>query len=110
MTTSQPPENEKNSSGSDHRQGKNGKDKRQGQLLVGFALETENEVANAKSKLERKNADMIVLNSLRNPGAGFAVGTNQVTYIDRQGRIKAQELKSKEEVASDILDYLPSLS
>ena len=87
-----------------------GKDKRQGQLLVGFALETENEVANAKSKLERKNADMIVLNSLRNPGAGFAVGTNQVTFIDRQGRIKAQELKSKEEVASDILDYLPSLS
>ena len=86
-----------------------GKDKRPNQLLVGFALETENEIENAITKLKRKNADMIVLNSLRNPGSGFAVSTNQVTFIDKHGRVEAQELKSKEEVASDILDYLSSL-
>lgn len=87
-----------------------GNEKRKGQLLVGFALETENELENAESKLKRKNADLIVLNSLRNPGAGFAVATNQVTFVDRKGRVESLALKTKEEVASDILDYLPSLA
>lgn len=86
-----------------------GRTKKAGQILVGFALETENEIENAKAKLERKNADMIVLNSLRNPGAGFAVPTNQVTFLDRKGRVVPHGLKTKEEVASDILDFISTL-
>ena len=86
-----------------------GRTKKADQILVGFALETENELGNARQKLERKNADLIVLNSLRNPGAGFACATNQVTLVDRKGNVVPQSLKSKEEVASDILDYVPAL-
>jgi phosphopantothenoylcysteine decarboxylase/phosphopantothenate--cysteine ligase len=80
-----------------------GKIKRDGQLLIGFALETENEVENAKKKLHNKNADLIVLNSLRTAGAGFRTATNQVTIFARDGREFASELKSKQEIAEEIL-------
>ena len=80
-----------------------GKIKRDGQLLVGFALETENEVENAKKKLHNKNADLIVLNSLRTAGAGFRTATNQVTIFGKDGREFASELKSKQEIAQEIL-------
>ena len=80
-----------------------GKTKRDGQLLVGFALETENEVENAKKKLHTKNADLIVLNSLRTAGAGFRTATNQVTIFAKDGREFASELKSKQEIAEEIL-------
>ena len=72
------------------------------QFLVGFALETENEEANAKNKLKRKNLDAIVLNSLQDKGAGFGGATNKVTFIDKNLNVKAFELKTKPEVASDI--------
>lgn len=80
-----------------------GKIKRDDQLLVGFALETENEVENAKKKLHTKNADLIVLNSLRTAGAGFRTATNQVTIFGKDGREFASELKSKQEIAEEIL-------
>ena len=80
-----------------------GKIKRDNQLLVGFALETENEVENAKKKLHNKNADLIVLNSLRTAGAGFRTATNQVTIFGKDGREFASELKSKQEIAQEIL-------
>ncbi|PRX54509.1 bifunctional phosphopantothenoylcysteine decarboxylase/phosphopantothenate--cysteine ligase CoaBC [Flagellimonas meridianipacifica] len=72
------------------------------QFLVGFALETENEMENAKDKLERKNLDAIVLNSLKDDGAGFGSGTNKVSFIDKNLEIKTFALKTKPEVASDI--------
>jgi phosphopantothenoylcysteine decarboxylase/phosphopantothenate--cysteine ligase len=72
------------------------------QLLVGFALETNNEVANAKSKLERKNLDLIVLNSLQDKGAGFAGNTNKITIIDKANKLTDYTLKSKDLVAKDI--------
>ena len=72
------------------------------QTLIGFALETENEVANAQTKLEKKNLDAIVLNSLRDAGAGFGTDTNKVTFITKETQISFP-LKSKEEVAKDIL-------
>lgn len=72
------------------------------QTLIGFALETENEVANAQTKLEKKNLDAIVLNSLRDTGAGFGTDTNKVTFITKETQISFP-LKSKEEVAKDIL-------
>ncbi|GJH41069.1 phosphopantothenoylcysteine decarboxylase [Capnocytophaga sp. HP1101] len=72
------------------------------QTLIGFALETENEVANAKAKLEKKNLDGIVLNSLRDAGAGFGTDTNKITFITKNEEISFP-LKSKEEVAKDIL-------
>jgi len=72
------------------------------QFLVGFALETNNELENAKGKLKRKNLDLIVLNSLRDKGAGFKKATNKVTLIDKQERITKFDLKSKREVAQDI--------
>lgn len=80
-----------------------GKIKRDDQLLIGFALETENEVENAKKKLHNKNADLIVLNSLRTAGAGFRTATNQVTIFSKDGREFASELKSKQEIAEEIL-------
>ena len=80
-----------------------GKIKRDNQLLVGFALETENEVENAKKKLHNKNADLIVLNSLRTAGAGFRTATNQVTIFGKDGREFASELKSKQEIAQEII-------
>ncbi len=77
-------------------------------ILVGFALETENEESNAESKLERKNLDFIVLNSLRDQGAGFGVDTNRVTFIDRAGR-EQLPLISKKEVAERIADKIEEL-
>lgn len=72
------------------------------QFLVGFALETENEIDNATSKLKRKNLDAIVLNSLQDKGAGFGSATNKITFIDKNSLLKTFKLKTKTEVASDI--------
>lgn len=85
-----------------------GKRKREGQILVGFALETEHEVEHAKEKLVRKNLDFIVLNSLNDKGAGFRTDTNKITIIDREGTT-AYPLKSKTKVAEDIVDKLAEL-
>jgi phosphopantothenoylcysteine decarboxylase/phosphopantothenate--cysteine ligase len=76
------------------------------QFLVGFALETNNEIENAKSKLKRKNLDAIVLNSLQDKGAGFATETNKITIIDKNLNEKAFELKSKAAVAKDIINEI----
>lgn len=76
------------------------------QFLVGFALETENEIEYAKGKLKKKNLDLIVLNSLNDSGAGFGKPTNKVTFIDKDFNIFPQELKSKEAVAKDIIDQI----
>ncbi|WP_439559655.1 bifunctional phosphopantothenoylcysteine decarboxylase/phosphopantothenate--cysteine ligase CoaBC [Dyadobacter sp.] len=76
------------------------------QLLIGFALETENEMQNAAEKLARKNLDYIVLNSLNDAGAGFAHDTNKITVIEKNGTKRLFELKSKEEVARDILQIV----
>jgi len=73
-----------------------------GQFLVGFALETENELENAKGKLQHKNLDAIVLNSLKDDGAGFGTNTNKITFIDKNFDIKTFALKTKPEVALDI--------
>lgn len=81
-----------------------GAKKRAGQTLVGFALETDNETANALDKLERKNLDYIVLNSLRNAGTCFGTDNNQVSVIARNGERRDFGLKPKAEVAADILD------
>ena len=83
-----------------------GKQKSENQCVVGFALETEHEEANALSKLKNKNADIIVLNSLRNEGAGFQCHTNLVTMLDRNGNKVQGELKDKEQVAEDIVAYI----
>ncbi|WP_019947736.1 phosphopantothenoylcysteine decarboxylase domain-containing protein [Hymenobacter aerophilus] len=80
-----------------------GKTKQPEQFSVGFALETENEQAHALGKLERKNFDLIVLNSLRDAGAGFRHDTNQVTLLEADGRATAFGLKSKTAVAHDIV-------
>ncbi len=72
------------------------------QFLVGFAMETHNELENAKGKLERKNLDAIVLNSLNDKGAGFGNGTNKVTFIDKNSTVTAFDVKMKAEVAKDI--------
>jgi phosphopantothenoylcysteine decarboxylase / phosphopantothenate---cysteine ligase len=80
--------------------------KAKGQYLVGFALETANEALNAKKKLKDKNADMIVLNSLRDTGAGFAVDTNKVTIFTKTGRAIEGTLKPKLEVAEDIIQEI----
>lgn len=74
------------------------------QFLIGFALETENEIENAKLKIQKKNLDLIVLNSLQDKGAGFKKETNKVTFIDKNFKIEPMELKSKESVAADILN------
>jgi phosphopantothenoylcysteine decarboxylase / phosphopantothenate---cysteine ligase len=79
------------------------------QLLVGFALETDNEVENAFLKLERKNADLIVLNSLNDKGAGFKGDTNKITIIRKDKSLKNFGLKSKQEVAFDIIEEIISL-
>ena len=79
------------------------------QFLVGFALETENEIANAKGKLERKHLDLIVLNSLNDQGAGFKTETNKVTFISKSGAVVPQELKPKDEVAKDLLHMIQNL-
>jgi phosphopantothenoylcysteine decarboxylase/phosphopantothenate--cysteine ligase len=86
-----------------------GKLKRTDQRLVGFALETDDEVANAQKKLQAKNFDFIVLNSLNDKGAGFQVDTNKVTMIDKHNNIEKSELKSKAEIAADIVNKLVTL-
>ncbi|WP_088323410.1 bifunctional phosphopantothenoylcysteine decarboxylase/phosphopantothenate--cysteine ligase CoaBC [Polaribacter tangerinus] len=78
------------------------------QFLVGFALETNNELEHAKEKLQRKNLDAIVLNSLQDKGAGFATDTNKVTIIDKYLKEQSFQLKSKTEVAKDILEVIIS--
>lgn len=82
--------------------------KRAGQVLAGFALETSDEMTHAAGKLERKNLDFIVLNSLRDAGAGFRCDTNKITILDRRGETTAYPLKSKQEVAEDIVRKLAS--
>ena len=76
------------------------------QFLIGFALETENEIENAILKIRKKNLDLIVLNSLQDPGAGFGTSTNKVTFIDKDFKIEVMPLKSKEAVAGDILNKI----
>lgn len=77
-------------------------EKKDKQYLLGFALETENEIENAKGKLKKKNLDAIVLNSLNDEGAGFSKATNKITFIDKNLNITSFELKNKAEVAHDI--------
>jgi len=86
-----------------------GKMKRNNQLLVGFALETNNELENAKKKLKIKNLDLIVLNSLNDKGAGFRTDTNKITLIDKYNNLQSFELKSKKDVAHDIVEKILSL-
>jgi len=81
-----------------------GKMKKANQVLIGFALETNNEEANALKKIAKKNLDFIVLNSLNDSGAGFKVDTNKIAIIDQSGNRKDFDLKPKKEVASDIID------
>jgi phosphopantothenoylcysteine decarboxylase/phosphopantothenate--cysteine ligase len=83
-----------------------GKVKKHNQLLIGFALETTNELENAKAKLERKNLDLIVLNSMNDPGAGFGTDTNKVTFIKRNGQVMPFDTKPKGLVAKDITNAI----
>lgn len=83
--------------------------KKKGQVVVGFALETTGERAYALGKLESKNADLIVLNSLNDDGAGFGVDTNKVTIFGRGGSEQAYERKPKQQVAADIVDQIEKL-
>jgi len=86
-----------------------GQQKRKGQVIVGFALETNNELANAIGKRKRKNFDFIVLNSLKDKGAGFNHDTNKITIIGPDNSPKEFDLKSKSAVAQDIIDELTTL-
>ncbi len=86
-----------------------GEQKKGGQFLVGFALETNNEKENAKQKLQAKNADMIVLNSLRDEGAGFGHDTNKITIFDKAGNEYSFNTKTKKEVAIDIVNTIIKL-
>jgi len=79
---------------------------KKGQYLIGFALETENEIENAKQKIKKKNLDLIVLNSLNDEGAGFGKPTNKITFIDSDFNVEPHELKTKEEVAKDIINKI----
>jgi phosphopantothenoylcysteine decarboxylase/phosphopantothenate--cysteine ligase len=76
------------------------------QFLVGFALESNNEIENAKSKLLEKNLDLVVLNSLKDEGAGFETNTNKVTILSKDNNILRFELKSKHDVANDIANLI----
>lgn len=89
--------------------GELGKRKKEGQLLVGFALETDDEEMHAIGKLKKKNLDLIVLNSLKEKGAGFGVDTNKVVLIDRNENRISFELKPKREVAKDIVDKVAEM-
>jgi len=80
-----------------------GSRKSTGQILVGFALETDNELEHARLKLKKKNLDLIVLNSMQDSGAGFGTDTNRVTMIDKAGKIDTYELKPKAQVAEDLV-------
>jgi phosphopantothenoylcysteine decarboxylase/phosphopantothenate--cysteine ligase len=88
--------------------GELGKTKTNKQILVGFALETNDELINAYSKLQRKNLNFIVLNSMLDAGAGFGVDTNKITIIDKDNNQTFFELKSKTEVAKDIVAQIMS--
>ncbi len=87
-----------------------GKIKQDNQLLIGFALETNNEFGNAYKKLIKKNLDFIVLNSLNDKGAGFGHNTNKITIIDKHNNIDKFELKSKKEVSLDIANKIVELT
>ncbi len=86
-----------------------GKMKKNGQILAGFALETDNEIGNAKMKLKGKNLDFIVLNSLNDQGAGFGGDNNKVTFLDNKNQISGFELKSKQQVAVDVVNKLSAM-
>ncbi len=86
-----------------------GRIKRADQVLVGFALESRNELENAFAKLKKKNLDMIVLNSLREEGSGFGYDTNKVTIITKDEKIFDYGLKTKHEVAVDIVDQMTAI-
>lgn len=83
-----------------------GHQKKETQMMIGFAMETENEINNAQRKLNKKNLDLIVLNSLKDEGSGFGKDTNKVTFISKAGHIDQKKLKSKEAVAIDIVTYV----
>jgi len=83
-----------------------GEKKGKKQFIVGFALETENELENAKGKLQKKNLDLVVLNSLKDEGAGFNHDTNKITIIDKKGSEYNFGLKSKQEVAKDLVNLI----
>ncbi len=83
-----------------------GKQKKETQFIVGFALETENEKENAIKKLASKNFDLIVLNSLNDKGAGFGHDTNKITLISKKGETTEFSLRSKKEVARDIVNAI----
>lgn len=83
-----------------------GQQKKAGQITVGFALETNNELENAAGKLKSKNLDLVVLNSLNDKGAGFAHDTNKITVIEANGTLHRFELKTKDEVAADIMNLV----
>lgn len=85
-----------------------GKMKRKDQYIVGFALETDNELENARNKLKSKNFDLVVVNSLQDNGAGFNYDTNKITIIDKNNNIDKFELKQKQEVAKDIVNKIIS--
>jgi phosphopantothenoylcysteine decarboxylase/phosphopantothenate--cysteine ligase len=89
--------------------GELGKLKKYNQTIVGFALETDNEEPNAIEKLKKKNFDIVVLNSMQDEGAGFKFDTNKITIIDKAGNVAKFGLKTKKEVAIDIVDYVYKL-
>ncbi|HXC06266.1 MAG TPA: phosphopantothenoylcysteine decarboxylase, partial [Bacteroidia bacterium] len=86
-----------------------GKLKKNNQILVGFALETDGELEHARAKLNKKNLDFVVLNSLRDTGAGFGTDSNKITIIDKHNKTEIFELKGKTEVARDIVEKIKSL-
>lgn len=86
-----------------------GKMKKAHQLLIGFALETQNEIEHAQGKLKRKNLDAIILNSLNDSGAGFKHDSNKISIFDRYNNSQHFELKDKKDVAEDILNYIEKL-
>ncbi len=87
-----------------------GQIKSKNQYIIGFALESQNEIENAKAKLQKKNFDFIVLNSLRDKGAGFKTDTNKISIIHKDNRINKYELKPKKDVAVDIVDEIVGLN
>jgi len=89
--------------------GEMGKKKSKNQVFVGFALETDAGLVQAGAKLKKKNLDLIVLNSLQEPGAGFGTDTNKVTMIDREGGVENYELKPKSQVAADLVERVIKL-
>ena len=86
-----------------------GKNKTKNQRIIGFALETDNEIENAQKKLQSKNADMIVLNSLNDKGAGFEGNTNKVTFIHKGNKIKKLELMEKSLLGQEIVNEILKL-